>query len=534
MGIKGIVSGIAHDYGYFSPGMNRIQQDSIALNDEAIEWRTRHFLAQIHTNDYKMPYSTSADTVTVDSSVYFSVGGLTFSTDDLASRDFTILDDSTKYLRVRVADDSGKIVDIQANPIERFKDPEFYLSDDDSPSTGQDMLVLKATKEGAGTTPVVETYFNQALYKYLSEIISYYQVELWVDPVNGADTNDGSEAEPKKTIQGAVDAVSAILRHDFIIHLVDGTYSDTVSIDKVSLGGKLTILGNDTTPTDVELSGEITVSSGEVVFSSLEFSHSSGTALTISGSSSKVEISSDCLIAVSTDFTLVQESASLYIKPSEATVSGYLAKVTDAARLFLSSGLALTQNDSSATGIYMRSSWAECEDNYSQTGGQIGINALNFSYVLIKGNFSFSSSNGEFAIKSGYESNIRVDGTTTATLKSSGGTALHAYISGKIVANGAVSVSNGLYGMNISQSGILFFNAAVSINCVNNLNAIGIYGDTQASVGGLNVAFTLTGGGGGTGVTMVRDSSMIYGSVTFAGTWTSNTNITASSVYSNI
>lgn len=161
---KGYIPEDMHDFGADeqvpSRFLDRLQEDDVLLNDALIDVHARHHYPQVHTEDYRVTATASADTVTIGDNILITVGGVTFDTHDLDSRDMTFPDNLTRYLRVKVDDDSGKIVNFATDPIERDIKPEFYVSDDDSASSAHDAILLKATKAGPGTTPVIEQYYT--------------------------------------------------------------------------------------------------------------------------------------------------------------------------------------------------------------------------------------------------------------------------------------------------------------------------------------------------------------------------------------
>lgn len=148
------------------PGeINRNQDDSILLSEALAGLWTSRTLPKIHTADYKMVVSATADTVTLATDIVFDVGGVIFDTADLTSRAFTIPDDSTKYLYAQVAADCGQAEDYDIeveipNPITRALTVSLTLEDDKVDSTPTKMLILKAVKGSAGAVPVVTLYAN--------------------------------------------------------------------------------------------------------------------------------------------------------------------------------------------------------------------------------------------------------------------------------------------------------------------------------------------------------------------------------------
>ena len=143
--------------------VNRMQEDDALLSQGQVDLFTSRNKPKIHTGDYKMNVTAGADTVTLSAGVVFDVGGVIFSTDDLADRAFNIPDGTTKYLYAAVADDCGEAVDWQADPIVRNRTVSMTLEDVMVESTPTKMLILKAVKGSAGETPTVTLYANDGL-----------------------------------------------------------------------------------------------------------------------------------------------------------------------------------------------------------------------------------------------------------------------------------------------------------------------------------------------------------------------------------
>ncbi len=162
--MKGYIKEIAHDFApgeqVPSRGLDLFQTDDVRLSDAIVDHHARYHLAAVHTSDHKVAYSTSADTVTLSAGIYFTVGGVTFSTDDLSSRDITIPDNSTKYIYLQVADDCGAVVDWNVDPIERKRTVDLLVEDTEQETTASKLLILKATKGAGGTIPTVTAYVN--------------------------------------------------------------------------------------------------------------------------------------------------------------------------------------------------------------------------------------------------------------------------------------------------------------------------------------------------------------------------------------
>lgn len=76
----------------------------------------------------------------------------------------------------------------------------------------------------------------------------------------GNDSNDGTSASPFATITHALSAIPLLVNDAFVIHLADGTYAEGIAIaGRLSaLPNSITILGNTSTPANVQLSGSVT------------------------------------------------------------------------------------------------------------------------------------------------------------------------------------------------------------------------------------------------------------------------------------
>lgn len=160
--------------------VNRMQEDDALLSRGQADLFTSRNRPKIHTSDYKMVATGSADTVTLDSGVTFDVGGVIFSTDDMVSRSFVIPDDTTKYLYAAMAEDCGEAVDWEADPIERKRTVNMTLEDSSVESTPTKMLVLKAVKGAAGETPVVTLYANEG-WAVVGCVLTGQIEGLWVN-----------------------------------------------------------------------------------------------------------------------------------------------------------------------------------------------------------------------------------------------------------------------------------------------------------------------------------------------------------------
>lgn len=83
------------------------------------------------------------------------------------------------------------------------------------------------------------SYVNEKLSKVINltdDVVNFY-----VDPVNGSDSNIGTEFSPFKTIQKAVDSIPKLINKDHYIRLSDGIYDEEVSIQGISGAGVLIV-----------------------------------------------------------------------------------------------------------------------------------------------------------------------------------------------------------------------------------------------------------------------------------------------------
>jgi len=77
-------------------------------------------------------------------------------------------------------------------------------------------------------------------------------IVYYVDPDDGDDFNPGTEAEPFKTIQHAIDLVPKCIRHEVTIYLEPSlNYSEAVTISGFYGSGEIDIYGRSGTVTDV-------------------------------------------------------------------------------------------------------------------------------------------------------------------------------------------------------------------------------------------------------------------------------------------
>ena len=98
-------------------------------------------------------------------------------------------------------------------------------------------------------------------------IVSTEPKEVYVDPNNGDDSNDGSQGSPYRTIQTALDRVPLVVQHDHHINLANGTYDAAKPVSAVMhfAGGShqphpMRIQGNPDDPSQVVIDNNIKLS----------------------------------------------------------------------------------------------------------------------------------------------------------------------------------------------------------------------------------------------------------------------------------
>ena len=69
-------------------------------------------------------------------------------------------------------------------------------------------------------TPIQENQWDEGK----RSLVTTEDIELFVDPVNGDDSNDGSSTNPLQTLQEAANRVPYFQNHDVVITLRSGTY----------------------------------------------------------------------------------------------------------------------------------------------------------------------------------------------------------------------------------------------------------------------------------------------------------------------
>ena len=95
-------------------------------------------------------------------------------------------------------------------------------------------------------------------------VTSHAAEEIYVDVNHGSDQNgDGSQSDPYKTITKAVGVADSSTNHTKI-YLASGIYSSDSGEDLPLTLDNIDLIGNPDDPSQVEVSGKMTVSNGEV------------------------------------------------------------------------------------------------------------------------------------------------------------------------------------------------------------------------------------------------------------------------------
>ena len=82
---------------------------------------------------------------------------------------------------------------------------------------------------------------------------------FYVNASTGSDENDGSSGSPFATIAKAVSLIPQIVNHTVTINLADGNYSEGITLSGYVGKGQVNVLGNDSNPENVVLSGQVVV-----------------------------------------------------------------------------------------------------------------------------------------------------------------------------------------------------------------------------------------------------------------------------------
>lgn len=181
--VKGLIADLGRTYAPDDPvrsrDLNRWQADLARLS-----WALQKMGVDLHyphtaTSDNKFQAAASADKVALDPGTRFILAGVPFDTADLdpADLEFSIPDDSTRFLRVEPASDCGAaVLDDPADPnnknwiVTRDLKLSFSLvsgTEEDAEGTGggpsspESMRILKAVKGAAGTSPAITLYENK-------------------------------------------------------------------------------------------------------------------------------------------------------------------------------------------------------------------------------------------------------------------------------------------------------------------------------------------------------------------------------------
>lgn len=146
----------------------------------------------------------------------------------------------------------------------------------------------------------------------------------------GSDSNPGTSGSPYLTIQKAVNVALYEIDpgpYQIIISIANGTYAGAVRISGNVVGtgplvgnlniAPLTLLGNTTTPTNVVLSGGVTITRGAMV----NFSGLNPTTTTIVADSSYLGITGNCTFSGTAAHLQIQRRSTLFVS-ADYTISG--------------------------------------------------------------------------------------------------------------------------------------------------------------------------------------------------------------------
>ncbi len=87
--------------------------------------------------------------------------------------------------------------------------------------------------------------FDIAVDIFKGSISTSSDLHIYVDSVNGSDSNNGSKDKPFKTLQIAINSVPKIISHDVFIHILPGTYDAFTVSGFLWAGGNLVIMGEE-------------------------------------------------------------------------------------------------------------------------------------------------------------------------------------------------------------------------------------------------------------------------------------------------
>ncbi len=401
----------------------------------------------------------------------------------------------------------------------------------------------------------------EALKELLSKACTTTTMNLYVNAATGDDENPGTEAEPKQTIQGALDAVPYVVAHAVTIHLADGTYADAVAIDRAVLdGASLAIQGNSASPSNVDVTGAVTISGTRLTWKWSEFSgatttitinkwarvdfakchftrSASGTAVSVDQGT--IEFDADCVVNVSSGFVYAINGSLVQSRFASATVNGFLFSIQNGSLLNLQSNdLSVTQSSASSYTVMVSNARAVLSQDLTVSGGYQGLKVTNGQVDAQDITFT-SSAAGGIGIYAGTNSFISCVGAISITQNtgSNNGTGILLLAGAILVFTSTITISGTGLLKGISVNGGTLSRAhgasgAIAVTCINSGSATGI------DVAGAKLhlagnALTLTGGGAGTAATLIDGSTGVYSSCTYAGTWGSNTNVDSSSYWGN-
>ncbi|MGG1597602.1 hypothetical protein [Paenibacillus naphthalenovorans] len=139
------------------------------------------------------------------------------------------------------------------------------MSNPKTPNLGLDLI----DRTSPTTTYLnLDTNLDQNWLKIDAGVLmkSTFEVTLYVDAVNGSDTNDGlSAATALKTVQAAVDKVPNWLEHKYTINVAPGTYNEDVLVAGKEGDNFLDIVGDSVASTSRTVNSILIRNCGSVV-----------------------------------------------------------------------------------------------------------------------------------------------------------------------------------------------------------------------------------------------------------------------------
>lgn len=183
---------------------------------------------------------TNPDWIVVETVIPTSVGGFTI-------REAGLVDDAGQLLVVAKYPETYKPISTEGTVKDLIVRMVFEVSNASVVTLKIDPTVVLATKQD-----LIELDLRKA--SITTKDLTYY-----VNASTGLDTNDGlTSGTAFKTIQKAVDSVPDVLKHNVTINVADGTYSESIIINKVcSTSHYIMLNGNETSIGNVKITGLI-------------------------------------------------------------------------------------------------------------------------------------------------------------------------------------------------------------------------------------------------------------------------------------